>query len=159
MKLMSRTRGFRRSLAIALMLAPLAGTMACDNPVHVEHEEEAAGLSIRTGATEIARYVNGAWTETSALPDVAAGEESPLLTFVFLDDEGAELDLDHEEDLYVRGVAANAAIAEVEMDGYTGRIVGNAQGTTQITFDLMHGVAPGGHADFSTTAIPVDITP
>lgn len=159
MRLKSKQRGFRRTLALALVLAPLAGTIACDNPVRVEHEEEAAGLSIRTGNTEIARFANGAWTQASELPDVKVGEQSPLLTFVFLDDEGNALDLEHEEDHYMRGVSANAAVATVTMTGYTGRIVGNAQGTTQITFQLMHGVAPGGHADFSTAPLAVEIVP
>lgn len=150
----------RRMLGLALVLTTLAGAAACDNPVDPPpHEEEAAGLSIRVGSAEIARYAGGQWTESSALPEVAAGEESALLTFVFLDDEGAPLDLSQEEDIYLRGLPANAAIAELEVTGYTGRIVGNAQGSTEITFDLMHGVAPGGHPDFSTSPLPVVIVP
>ena len=149
-------RTWRRSGAIgAALVAALAA--GCDNPVRGEpHEEEVAGVSIRQGTTEVARYFDGA--VTGALPTTAAGAHSATLTVVFLDEEGHALDLSGESDHYLRARSANTAVADFEVSGWGGQVHGESAGSTTIIFDLMHGTPPSGHADFSTLGIPVTVT-
>ena len=152
MQLSHTIRAPRRSGFLGLMfVAALAA--GCDNPVKgEEHEEEAAGVSIRNGTTEVARYFDG--EITGALPTVAAGQSGPLLAVVFLDHDGEPLDLGVESELTMRARPANTNIADFELSGFGGRVEGVAAGSTTIIFDLMH----GNHADYSTLGIPVTVT-
>lgn len=137
------------------VLAFMAMTMACDNPVtpHEEHEEP-AGLAVFAGGSEILRAIDG--EIEGALPEVEVGAQSEVLTVVFLDEHGDGLDLAGESDVYLRASPANTAVATWEGTGYTGRIIGQAAGGTTIQFDLMHGEPPsGGHPDFTSLALDV----
>ena len=143
----------RRVRRVVGMISLLAAVAACDNPVTPGgHEEEAHGVSILLGDTEVARYFEG--EVTGVLPAVAAGAEGALLTVVFLDHDGEALDLEHEEEISLRARSANADVADFEVSGFGGRVQGLSAGSTTIIFDLMH----GDHADFSTLGIPVTIT-
>ena len=138
--------------AALLAIALLFGAAACDNPVRGgDHEEAVEGVSIRNGATEVARYFEG--EVTGALPNVVEGQQGPELTVVFLDHDGEPLDFSGEEEHSLRATPANASIATFAVSGYGGRVSGLSEGSTTIIFDLMHGT----HADFSTLGIPVTV--
>jgi hypothetical protein len=142
----------RRARRLAAMMSLVAAVAACDNPVTPDHhEEDVHGVSILQGETEVARYFEG--EISGELPDVAAGEEGPLLTIVFLDHDGEAVDVEAEEGVSLRARTANAEIADFEVVGFAGRVQGVAEGATTIIFDLMH----GGHADFSTLGFPVTV--
>ncbi|HUF28034.1 MAG TPA: hypothetical protein VMM18_13755 [Gemmatimonadaceae bacterium] len=150
--------GLRRAAAVtALAAATLGGAAACTNPVSGGHDaRRTGGVAIYLGGTEVAR--SQGTTVTGALPTVAVGEQSELLTIVFVDGGGDPLDFSGSSDLYVRARSADPGIAGFEVTGYDGRVVGEGEGATTIQFDLMHGTPPsGGHADFTSRPIPVEV--
>jgi len=144
-----------RSMTIAIAALALG---ACDNPVTpgAPHEEP-AGVAVFMGGTEIARAIDG--EVTGALPEVAEGAQSGLLTIVLLDEHGDGLDLSGEDDVYLRVTIEDPAVAEWQGSGYSGFIAGVVEGTTTLTFELMHGEPPGGHADFTSMPLDVVVTP
>lgn len=152
-ELMHRDTTTPRLIAALAMLA-----MACDNPVTpgAAHEEP-AGAAVFIGESEVVRSIGG--EVTGALPQVAVGMETELLTVVLLDEHGDGLDLTGEEDAYLRVTIEEPTTAEWQGTGYTGRIVGKAEGTATLTFQLMHGEPPGGHADFTSMPLEVVVTP
>lgn len=130
----------------ATVLIALAAAAACDNPVIETEEHDPVAVSIRDGATEIARGDDTGFTGAIV---VGPGSESPLLTVVFIDEEGHELDPAGEHSLVVVPADANVATWVPTASGaFTGRVQGGATaGQTMFEFQWIHGLPGSGHAE------------
>src|SRR5690606_34397948 len=123
---------------------------ACDNPVKPSHHDDPATVIVLNGTIELARAdVQGFTGEII----VAPGTQSPLLTVVFLDEEGLVIEPDGEHVL--RGTVEDADVATwvpVSVGAFTGRVQGGAQaGQSMLTLEWIHGSVNAGHveAEFS----------
>lgn len=138
-----------RAVAALSIVAILA---ACDNPVHSEHHEDAAGVRVTLSGAVVAES-QGATVVVNNLPSVGVGAETGLLQVSFLAEDGDVIDLSGEADFSLAVVFANPAVATFQTAGaYDGRIRGLQAGATTVQFELRH----GSHADF--TSRPFDIT-
>lgn len=143
----------------ATVAAALAAVLpaACDNPVQIdEHADEVAGVQVMSGQTELARVLNGVVTGRLT---VAAGSSLGPLTIRFIAEDGDEVT---EPDTYLETDVGNTAVAEftpTSAGAFAGQLAGKTAGTTAISFKLMHGAVGAGHADFTSAAIPVEVTP
>lgn len=147
---------FRASLGI---LAVLAATAACENPVTPEHHEDPAGIVIHAGTSELIRVegAGNAGTVTGALT-VTAGAETAELTVSFIDDHGEDLALDAEYALGVMSDSpATATWQGTPAGGFTGRVTGHGAGTTTLEFQLYHGPVDSGHAEGGAFRVPVTV--
>lgn len=135
----------RIRLAAALAVA-VAGTAACDNPVVHTEEHEPVAVSIRDGTTEIA-YADASGFTGEII--VGPGNQSQLLTVVFLDEEGDPLDPGGEHSLVV--VPEDAGVATwvpTSSGAFSGRVQGGAVAAqTMFAFQWIHGTPASGHAE------------
>lgn len=140
-----------------LFLALIAGLVtlsACNNPAsseEEEHHEDPIGAILKMNGQEIVRYDENGVTGQI---EVAAGEETTLISIFFLADDGDEFQPDEPE--YSLGWKdIDTAVADVEQHAEDGKwafhIHGEAQGNTSVVFQLFH----DDHSDFDTEAIPV----
>lgn len=129
--------------------------VGCNNPVQSEeeHHQEADGAVFKMNGEEIVRYENG---ESSGSIDVNKGEETPLITIYFLDEEGNEFQPDDPENS-LSWKDIDTAIADVEQHDQDGKwsfhISGLSQGSTTVTFQLFH----NGHSDFDMQNITINV--
>ncbi len=128
-----------------------------NNPVKesdTDHDHaEAVGCIISSSVVELARYEKGAVTGQL---QVKAGEETPLLSIVFIAEDGDVFQ--PEENHYKLAWDFSASdIAEIEQHDEDGRwrfhLKGKNAGNTDITFKVLH----GDHADFVAKPIPVQV--
>lgn len=133
-------------VAAAALAITMAGAVACDNPVVETEEHDPVAVSIRAGSTEIA-YADASGFTGEII--VGPGNESQLLTVVFLDEEGDALDPDGEHVLDV--VAQDADVATwipTSPGAFSGRVQGGATaGQTTFTFQWIHGPLASGHPE------------
>ena len=129
---------------------------ACSSSTSVEEEEhaDAEGLTLTVNGVEIVRVEEGAATGEIT---VEAGEETALITLRFLDHDGDEFQPTDEE--FALDVAiGDESIAEFEQHDEDGKwafhIHGEAAGSTEATFSLLH----GDHADFESAPVTITVT-
>lgn len=140
-------------LSAALIIFLLAG---CSNPASSddeEHNEDAVGAVLKMNGEEIVRYEDG---QISGSIEVNEGEETPLITIYFLDDEGHEFQPEDSE-YSLRWKDIDTTVVEVEQHDEDGRwrfhILGNSQGSTTATFQLYH----GSHSDFDLENVTINV--
>jgi len=147
-----------RILPIGLLA--LSTLIACeDDPVRPGHgHEEAEGVVVSAGATELVRYTDDA----GATPDtlVLQSGTATAVTVSFLDHDGQAIMLpiagDEEEQYSIDMLfapLANVTWAEGAIGSGTGTLTAGAAGDTNVTIQLLH----GDHADWQSVAIPVRV--
>ena len=126
----------------ALFAAVLA---SCDNPVTDTAHDEPSAVVIIQGATEIARADANGFTDDII---VAPGRESEILTVIFLDDDGDELDPEGDHVLGVTSGDPDVATWIPATPGaFSGRVRGAEAGQTMFTFHWIHGTVLSGHSE------------
>jgi hypothetical protein len=150
----------RRSLGMLLMAGLVAS--GCDNPVDEDDHEDIvpAGVSIRSGSTELARaIIVGQVAIPTGSITVAVGAQTPELTIVFLNDLGNAVTLTDEYHIRVMPAASSRVTWEFTEGGpgNTGRLTGVSAGDTSVGFSLFHGPVGGGHVTAGFN-IPVSVT-
>lgn len=138
----------------------LLGISSCsDNPATAtpaQEHVEAFGLVMYNSGAEIVRYEKGIVTGEI---NVAEGEDTPLLTVRFLDENGNSIPPDKIADkaFSLKWNIANSAIANVEHHDDDGKwnfhIAGNKEGQTSIKVQLFH----NDHPDFTSKEIPIHV--
>lgn len=150
---LSTTRAAGALLAVAL------ATGACSDSTGPDDEhQEPAGLRATMNGTVVvsvnpARQVTGSFT-------VGVGATSAPITVTFLDEDGDVVATDDDEYLQVVvDTPARASLVQNPGGAYTIQFTGLTAGTTSVRLNLMHGVFPGGHADYSSPNITLTVTP
>ncbi|MDX1585772.1 MAG: hypothetical protein R3222_03475 [Balneolaceae bacterium] len=147
---------FSAKILLLTLIAGLLTLSACKNPASSEEEEHenAVGAILITNGQEIVRIEEG--RVVSGQIEVAAGEETTLISIYFLADDGDEFQPD-EPDYSLRWSDIDTSIADVEQHAEDGKwgfhIHGEAQGNTSVVLRLWHDGE--GHSDFDTPSIPV----
>lgn len=140
-------------LVLSLALAACSDSTGPDDDHH-----EPAGLRATLGG-QVVVSVNPARQVTGSF-SVAAGITSGPITVEFLDEDGDVIAVDDEEYLGVEvDTPARLTITQNPAGSFTIQLVGVTAGTTNIRLKLMHGVPPGGHADYISPNIGVTVTP
>lgn len=148
-----------RTLFVGLSMTLLLTASAC-NPTGSEEEthSEPFGLVLLTGGTVMAEQRDGAITYpdgATSIP-VPAGDETPLITLRFLDEDGDRFTPD-EPEYELEWSIANADVLGVhqhEDDGkWNFHLEGEQAGSTTIRFFLMH----SGHSDFESLDFNVTV--
>ena len=127
----------------------------CKNSVSDDHDhEDPEGYVLRMNGSAI--VTQNPEEDVTGEVTVAAGEETSLITIVYLDHDGDEIDLDDDYTIEVTFTADG--IAEFEQHDEDGNwsfhIHGEAAGSTTMLITLMH----GDHSHFTSQAIPVVVT-
>lgn len=140
-------------LVPALLVAALG---ACDNPVeHDDDHEEATGVVVTdlAGVT-LATYTPGSWTVVGGdALHLHPGEELGVKIF-FLAEDGDRFQLPHTgADHTLRVQIANESVVEYHAHGDHGDFDAIAVGETTAKIQLYH----GGHADFETTGLTIEV--
>ncbi len=149
---------FRISLALLCAVLAAAFVSCSDNPADTPSGDhiEAFGLVIYNSGEEIVRYQNGVVTGEI---EVAAGEDTPLLSVRFLDENGAIIGTDKVSgsEHSLKWAVGNTDVAEVEHHDDDGKwnlhISGKQEGETTLKIILNH----NDHADFTSKEIPVHV--
>lgn len=138
-------------LSTALVISGCNPT-GSDEEVH----SEPFGLVLLQSGVEVAKQQNGTVTYAggSSIP-VPLGDETPLITLRFLDEDGDSF-IPEDEEYSLLWAIENETILEVhthEEDGkWAFHLEGAGAGSTAIRFSLMH----DGHADFQS--LPFSVT-
>ena len=153
-----RTREMFRRLGVFAAVGGLAlGAAACeDDPTGIEEGHgDPASVRLMLGGQEIASATNAAATGEIHLHP---GEETDHIRVQFLDDDGDPITFD--DDFYLQVEVGDETIAEFEQDNpgeFGGHAHGLVEGETTMEFWLMHGAVGGGHPDFRSWGIPVEV--
>lgn len=130
--------------------------VSCDNSTSSEEEEHSDPAGVRlimNGQTVVEQLPGGTLTGEFEL---TPGEETPLITIYFLDDDGDQFQPD-EPEFSLNAVFETDGIAEFEQHEEDGKwsfhIHAEAEGITDMTLQLMH----NGHSDFNTQDIHVHV--
>lgn len=150
---------FRSVLALLAVVAVSAG---CDNPVSDDDEDHAvpSGIVIRTGGAELIRVVGFINPVVTGALTVSANGQTPLLTATYIDDEGDDITLLPEYYLGVTPASSATVTWQGTAEGaFTGRAIGHEAGTTTLGFQLYHGPLGGGHPEpRGAYVVPITVT-
>lgn len=140
-----------------ILLAGLLLFSAC-NPTDHGHDEhsEPFGLVLLQSGVEIAKQQNGSVTYAGGSSiSVPLGDETPLITLRFLDEDGDQF-VPEDDEYSLLWAIGNESVLEVHTHDGDGKwafhLEGAGAGTTTIRFSLMH----DGHADFQS--LPFSVT-
>lgn len=138
-----------------LMISLIAGC----NPTGSEEElhDEPFGLVLLTGGVTLAEQRDGVVTYASGSSlSVPAGDETPLITLRFLDEDGDRFTPD-EPEYELDWAIGNSDVLGVHQHEEEGKwnfhLEGEQAGTTSIRFFLMH----DGHSDFESLNFNVTV--
>lgn len=151
---------------VLFLVLPLFILASCDifsndhDDDHDEGHEEAYGIVIYAGQTEVARQMDGEVT----YPDGTAiripeGETTSLMTVKFLEADHSEFTPDDGED-FLAWEIANESVADAqahESQPWGFYLTGVAEGSTTITFQLMHGSVGSAHPDWESLHFDLDV--
>ena len=147
-------------LPLLFTISALLLLAGCNNPLDNddhEHHEHAEGAVLTMNGAEIVRIEEG--VVQSGQIEVTEGEETPLITIYFLNDEGETFQPD-ETEYSLRWEDIDQSVAEVEQHDQDGawrfHIHGVAQGTTSVRFLLWHNDED--HEDYETPLITISVT-
>ncbi|NBC28138.1 MAG: hypothetical protein GVY08_14845 [Bacteroidetes bacterium] len=116
-------------------------------PFEVHVEEVVSGLEIRDESGQSVISVNNSGEVTGTF-NIAAGETTTPYSAVFLDEDGADLDTDHDYELEFHLEGADVAtINPVDGSPFSFTITGNASGQASAHFALMKGHEDHGGSD------------
>ena len=123
---------------------------------HDQHQHAEGAVLMMNGA-EIVRIEDGA--VQSGQIEVTEGEETPLITIYFLNEDGDTFQPE-ESEYSLRWEGIDQTIADVEQHDQDGawrfHIHGAAQGNTSVRFLLWHN--DENHADYETPLITISVT-
>jgi len=150
---------FIHAAKTALFLLLVTGLFAaCDNSTSADDDDdhsEPAGFVLKMNGQNVVTQMPGETTVTGDF-ELEPGEETPLITIFFLDDEGDEFQPDEPENS-LGAEFEDEGIAEFEQHEEDGKwsfhIHAEAEGITDMTLMLMH----NGHSDFNTQGIHVHV--
>jgi hypothetical protein len=144
-----------KKVTLLLTLLGLVVFQACDNHVH-DHDDDHAepvGFFLRESGVNIVTYQNA--TVQGSIT-VQAGDETGLVSVVFIDEDGDEFT--PEGDVYSLSLETTSTNFEFEQHAEDGKwrfhVVGLQAGTGTFTLKLMH----GDHSDFRSQPITVTVT-
>lgn len=148
---------FIHAAKTALFLLVVTGLFAaCSNSTSSEDDEhsEPAGFVLKMNGQNVVTQSPGG-TLTGEF-ELEVGEETPLITIFFLDEDGDEFQPDEPENS-LGAEFEDDGIAEFEQHAEDGKwsfhIHAEAEGITDLTLMLMH----NGHSDFDTQEIHVHV--
>lgn len=139
------------TLFISLLLA------ACGNPAGSDDEEHphAEGAILLLNGEEVVRYSDG---QVTGSLEVDSGEETPLISIYFLDEEGERF-LPEESGISLNWEEIDTSIAEIQQHDEDGKwsfhLVGVSTGETEVEFHMWHDGED--HSDFFTPGIPITV--
>lgn len=137
------------ALSITILIA------GCNNPADSDEEEHPhpEGAVFMMNGEEIIQYENG---EASGTIEVDEGEETPLITIYFIDEGGNQFQPDEPENS-LNWTDINHSVAEIEQHDEDGKwsfhVLGIAQGSTTVTFQLYHNE----HSDFDIQDVTINV--
>lgn len=144
-------------IKIVLTLLIITGlAAACTNSTSSDDDHDHAdGFRLKMNGQTIVEQLPGTTTITGEF-ELTPGQETDLITIYFLSDDGDEFQ--YEEDSYSLGYEFDpTGIAEFEQHAEDGKwsfhIHAETEGITDLRLMLMH----GGHSDFTTQNIHVQI--
>ncbi|MEX0770562.1 MAG: hypothetical protein WD035_07510 [Balneolaceae bacterium] len=148
-----------------LLVTPLLFLGACDVTSSEEDDEyeehsDPWGLALIQGENEIARQHQDrsiSYKEGDHI-ELLAGEDSPLITVQFIDQDGDFIEPDHlDEDSALNWDIVDKEFLDIDQNPednkWSFHFVGLSEGETTVTFDLLH----GGHSDFTSSPFTVHV--
>jgi hypothetical protein len=121
-----------------------------------DHHSEPFGLVLLQSGVELAKQQSGSITySTGSSLSVPVGDETPLITLRFLDEDGDQF-IPEDDEYSLMWAIGNESVLEVHTHDGDGKwafhLEGAGAGSTTIRFLLMH----DGHSDFES--LPFSVT-
>ncbi len=148
-----KTRFFSNILAGMMAFSALSLAGCSETTAPEEEHAEPEGVELVMGGVVVASY-DGEDQSWEGELEVDVGGETDLITVNFVDHDGDPVEI--EDELYLEAVSSDESIASFVIASpgeFGGRLRGNGEGQTGVSFRLMH----GDHPDFVTTPARVHV--
>lgn len=143
-----------RAFAFAILVTGLFAACSNSSSSDDDHHSEPEGFRLKMSGQVVVEQLPG--QNLTGEFELAPGEETPLITIFFLDDDGDEFQPEGDE-YSLRAVFETAGIAEFEQHAGDGKwsfhLHAEAEGITDMTLQLFH----NDHSDFNTQDIHVHV--